>query len=141
MRAGLVVVFLMCLEQMTKVSLAKHNDMVKAIPPDGSDEPLRASVLPWRPHCDRPIANAHRSHPAENGLAIGAITVANDVARRPLPPVCLGQLAGNPFRRRMRRDAHPQKLATSVLQDQQSYTSRTEIVGTRNRSIEAMPSA
>ena len=34
MGARLVVVFLICVEQMTKVPLAKHNDMVKAIPPD-----------------------------------------------------------------------------------------------------------
>jgi hypothetical protein len=31
---------------MAKVLLAKHNDMVKAIPPDRSDKPLRTSVLP-----------------------------------------------------------------------------------------------
>ena len=105
---------------MTKVPLAKHNDMVKAIPPDGSNEPFSTSVLPWRPHCNRPIPNTHRSQPTENGMAIDAITIANEVARRSLPPVCLGQLAGNPFRCRMRRDAHPQKLATTMLQDQQS---------------------
>jgi len=51
MRASLVVVFLIRFEQMTKVPLAKHNDMVKAIPPDGSDQPFRTSVLPWRPLC------------------------------------------------------------------------------------------
>ena len=141
MGAHLVVVLLICVEQMTKVPLAKHDDMVKAIPPDGSNEPFSTSVLPWRPHCNRPIPNTHRSQPTENGMAIDAITVANDVARRPLPPVCLGQLAGNPFRCRMRRDTHPQKLATTMLQDQQSYNSRKEIVGTRNRSIDAMPSA
>src|SRR5215467_11655993 len=107
MRAGLVVVFLICFEQMTEVQLAKHNDMVETIPPDRSDEPLRTSVLPWRPRCGRPITDTHRSQPAENGSAVDAITVADDVARRPLPPVCFGQLAGNPFRGRMRRDAHP----------------------------------
>src|SRR5262249_6336975 len=120
MRAGIVVISLIRLEQVTKVPLAKHNDMVKAIPPDRSDEPLRTPVLPWRPNCNRPITDTHRSQPAENGSAIDPITVANDVARRPLPSVCLGQLAGNPFRGRMRRDAYPQKCATSVLQDQQS---------------------
>src|SRR5712691_5406601 len=100
MRAGLIVIPLIRLEQMTKVPLAKHNDMVKAIPPDRSNEPLCTSVLPWRPHCNRPITDTHSSQPAENGLAIDAITVADDVAWRPLPPVCLGQLAGNPFRGR-----------------------------------------
>src|SRR5262245_11117575 len=115
MRAGLIVISLIRLEQVTKVPLAKHNDMVEAIPPDRSDEPRRTPVLPWRPHCSRPITDTHRSQPAGNGLAIDAITVANEVARRPLPPVCLGQLAGNPLRGRVRRDAHPQKLATTVL--------------------------
>src|SRR5882757_10461524 len=78
---------------MTKVLLAKYNDMVKAIPADRSDEPLRTSVLPWRSWCDRPISNAHRSKPSGKDTAIDAIPVANDISRRLLPPVCLGQLA------------------------------------------------
>src|SRR5215468_1283886 len=101
MRASLVVVFSICLEQLMKVPLAKHNNMIKAIPPDRSDQSLLTSVLPRRPRCNRRITDTHRSQPAENDLAIHVITVTNDVARRPLPPVCLGQLAGNPFRGRM----------------------------------------
>jgi hypothetical protein len=27
--------------------LAKHNHMIKAIPPDRSDQPLRTFILPW----------------------------------------------------------------------------------------------
>jgi hypothetical protein len=127
---------------MAKAPLAQHHDMVEAIPPDRSDEPLRTTVLPRRPWRDRLIPYAHRSQPAQNSIAVDAITVANDVARCPLPPVRLGQLAGNPFRGRMRRDSHPQKLATTVLQDQQSVEQpKEEIVGTRKRSIDAMPSA
>jgi hypothetical protein len=49
---------------MAKMLLAKHKDMVKAIPPDRSDKPLRASVLPWRSRRNGPIPNAHRSKPA-----------------------------------------------------------------------------
>src|SRR5216684_1628089 len=45
--AGLVAVFLIRFEQMTKVLIAKHDDMVKTIPPDRSDEPLCTSILPW----------------------------------------------------------------------------------------------
>ena len=100
--------------------LAKHNDMVKAIPPDRSDKPLRTSVLPWRSRRNRPIPNAHRSKTAEKDIAIDAISVANDISRRLLPPVCLCQLPGNPFGARMRGYTQPQKLATTVLQDQQS---------------------
>ena len=53
-------------------------------------------------------------------MAIGAIPVADDTLRSPLPPVCLSQLMGNPFRAWMRRYTQPQKLATGVLQDQES---------------------
>jgi len=52
---------------MTKVPLAKHNDMVKVIPPDRSDEPLRIPVLPWWSRCNRLITDTHRSQPTENG--------------------------------------------------------------------------
>src|SRR5262245_36819799 len=114
MRAGLIVIASIRPEQVTKVPLAKHNNMVKTIPPDLSHEPPRTSVLTRRPHCNPPITDPRRSQPAEKGLAVGAITVTNTVARRPLPPVCLGQLPGNPFRRRARRDAYPQKLATTA---------------------------
>ena len=63
-----------------------------------------------RPCCNRPIANTHRSQPAENGVAIDANTVANDVVPRALPSVDLGQLAQNPFRDRMRCDARDDML-------------------------------
>jgi len=58
MRANLIIVVLIGLEQMTKMLLAEHDDMVKAVPPDRTDEPLRVSVLPWRARRDRSVSNA-----------------------------------------------------------------------------------
>src|SRR5712691_9541298 len=103
---------------MAKVPLAKHNDMIKAIPPDRSDKPLRTSILPRRPWCDRPIPYAHRSETAEKDIAIDAIPVANNISRHLLPPVCLGQLTGNPFGAWMLAHTQPHKLPAAVLQDQ-----------------------
>src|SRR4030081_2130534 len=102
---------------MAKVLLAKHNDMVEAIPPDRSDKPLRTSVLPGRSWCDRPIPYAHRSETAQKDIAIDAIPVANNISRRLLPPVCLGQLTGNPFGARMRGQPQPQELSAPFSQD------------------------
>ena len=99
---------------MAKVLLSKHNDMVKAIPPDRSDEPLRTSVLPRRSWRDRSIPYAHCSETAEKDIAIDAIPVANNISRRLLPPVCLGQLPGNPFGARMRGHTQPQELTAAV---------------------------
>jgi hypothetical protein len=53
-------------------------------------------------------------------MAIDAITIENDISRWLLPPVCLGQLAGNPFRARMRRHTQPKKLTTTMSQDQEA---------------------
>jgi hypothetical protein len=105
---------------MAKVLLAKHNDMVKAIPPDRSDKPLRTSVLPRRSWRDRPIPYAHCSETAKKDIAVHAIPVANNISRRLLPPVCLGQLPGNPFGARVSGDTQPQELTTAVLQNQES---------------------
>jgi hypothetical protein len=48
-RTSLVVIFLVGIEQMAQMPFAEHNNMVKTIPSDRTDQPLRISVLPWRP--------------------------------------------------------------------------------------------
>jgi hypothetical protein len=35
---------------MAEMSFAEHNNMVKTIPSDRTDEPLRISILPWLGH-------------------------------------------------------------------------------------------
>jgi hypothetical protein len=102
---------------MAKVPVAEHNNMVKAIPPDRADKSLRISVLPWRVWCNRPIPYAHRSKAADEGIAIDAIPIANDILRRRLPAVCLGELARNPLGARMRGHIQPQDLTAAMLQN------------------------
>jgi len=99
---------------------AEHHDMIKAVPSDRTDEPLCTSVLPWRPWRNRPIAYSQGSKTPDENLAIDAIPIANDVSRRVLPAICLGELAGNPFSVRMRGHIQPQKLAAAMVQDQKS---------------------
>jgi hypothetical protein len=64
------------------MSVTEHNNMVKAVPPVRADEPLRISVLPWRPWCNGPIPNAHCSNAAGEDFAVDAIPIANDVSVR-----------------------------------------------------------
>ena len=35
------------IQQLAQVLLAEHHDMIKALPSDRADEPLRMSILPW----------------------------------------------------------------------------------------------
>jgi hypothetical protein len=47
MRPYLVVIFHVRQQYMTEVSLAEHNNVVKAFPSDRADQPFGISVLPW----------------------------------------------------------------------------------------------
>jgi hypothetical protein len=51
------------------VLLAEHHDMVKALPSDRADEPLRMSILPWGSRCDRLIPDAHRTKTPDEKIA------------------------------------------------------------------------
>jgi hypothetical protein len=44
---------------MTKMPLAEHNNMVKALPSDRADKSFNKSVLPWGARRRRSIANTH----------------------------------------------------------------------------------
>ena len=46
-RPSLVVIFLVRIEQMAQMPFAEHDNMVKTIPSDRTDQPLRIPVLPW----------------------------------------------------------------------------------------------
>ena len=46
-------------EDLTQVGLSEHDQVVDALPPDGSDQPFRKTVLPGRAGRDRLVANAH----------------------------------------------------------------------------------
>jgi hypothetical protein len=57
-----------------------------------------------------------------SAMAMGSapIPIANDILRRLLPAVCLGELTRNPLAARMRGHAQPQNLTAGMPQDQKS---------------------
>ena len=101
--------------------LAEDNDMVKAIPSDRTDEPLRMSVLPWRSWCDRPVPNAHRANATDKDIAIDTIPIANDILRPLLPAVCLGEADAQSIGRSDARSRPATEWLTAGMpQDQKS---------------------
>src|SRR5262249_25166105 len=105
---------------MAEMPFAEYDNMVKTIPSDRTNQPLRISVLPWRPWRDRPIPYAHCSKPLDDHIVIDAIPITNDISWRLLPAVGFGQLTRNPMGARACGNAQPQKLAAGMLQDQKS---------------------
>jgi hypothetical protein len=59
---------------MTEMLLAEDNDVIKAIPPDRTDEPLRAAVLPWRPRRQRYKFHARGAHDLHLALLAKRLT-------------------------------------------------------------------
>ena len=78
---------------MAKMLFADHHDMIEAVPADRTNDPLRISILPWRPRRDRSIPYPHRGEAPDEGLAVSAISIANDIPRRFSPAAGFGQLA------------------------------------------------
>jgi hypothetical protein len=105
---------------MAQMAFPEHNNMVKTIPSDRTDESLGIPVLPWRPRRNRSVPDTHCSKPLDDDIAIEAIPIANDILRRLLPAVRFGQLTGNPMGAWTCGHAQPQKLAPGMLQDQKS---------------------
>jgi hypothetical protein len=74
------------MKHMTQMPLAKYDDMIKAVPPDRTDDPFRASCLPRRARRDRPSANAHRRNAPSEDLAVRRIPVANKICGASFQP-------------------------------------------------------
>src|ERR1700732_3247894 len=137
MRPYLVVITHVRQQDVTEVSLAEHDNVVKAFPSGRTDQPFGICVLPRGTRRCWPVANAYRSESADKDLTIGPVPVTNEIARSLFPPACLRDLICDPFCGWMRCDAKPQNMSPTVPHDQ---SRRNEIVGTTNRSIAAMPS-
>jgi hypothetical protein len=134
MRAHLVTVFHVRQQNMTKMPLAEHDNVVKTLPSDRTDQPFGISV--WGTRRRRLIANTHRSKSSDENFTIRSIAIAVQIVGKLLPSAGFRYLVCDPFRSRMRGDSEPNDLSSAMPRDQQTI----EQTGTTNRSIAAMPS-
>src|SRR6202171_3473825 len=119
MRASRVIVARVRSQQMAKMPLAEHDNVVKTFPPDRCARPFTIPVLPRRSRRGGPIPNAHRPKAADEDVTVDGVAVTDDVSRRHFPAIGLGELARNPLGRWVRGHSQPQDLAAIVMQYQQ----------------------
>jgi hypothetical protein len=98
---------------------AQDHDMIQAFSPDRADEPFDVSVLPGRAGRSWSIADAHGSHPAGDGGAVGTIIVANDVSRCLIPGKSLSDLPGDPLGGWVGGDVGPDQTASLKVDNRQ----------------------
>src|SRR6202049_857147 len=92
-RAGRVIIARVRSQQMAKMPLAEHDNVVKTLPPDRTDRPFAISVLPRRSRGGWPIPNAYSSKSSDEDVAVDGVAVTNDVSQRYFPTIGLGELA------------------------------------------------
>jgi hypothetical protein len=92
-------------------NLAEDNDVVKALAPDRSDQPLGKAILPGRGWCSWFVPNTRGSQSAGDDGAIDPIAIADHVIRSTVPRKSLGDLACDPLRRRVGCDVDPDEIS------------------------------
>ena len=60
----------------TQVLLVEHDHVVKALSPDGADQPFHVGRLPGRSRCDRHLVDTHPAHPSTEVSAVDAVSIA-----------------------------------------------------------------
>jgi hypothetical protein len=77
-----VIVGRVRLQQMAKMPLAEHDNVVETFPADRTDRPFTIPVLPRRSRRRWPIPNAHRPKAADEDVSVDGVAVTDDVSRR-----------------------------------------------------------
>src|SRR5262249_32670590 len=115
-----IVILQVALEDVVKVLLARHHDMIQAFSANRADQTLRISVLPRGPCRSGMTANAKQTTASNEYIAVTRTPTADQIAGD-LPPATGGrQLIGDPLRRWVSGDAEPQDLSPAMADHQQS---------------------
>ena len=93
------------LEDPAHMVLARDHDVIEAFPADRADQSLRMPVLPRGPPGRRVIAYAHGCKTLRDRLAVASVPAPDHVVWYFIPWERIGDLTGDPVRRRMRRYA------------------------------------
>src|ERR1700687_1961131 len=91
--------------------LAEDNDVVQALAPDRSDQPLGKAILPGRGWSNWLISDTHGAKSACDNRAVDPIAVPDHIARSPIPRKSLDDLTYNPLRCRLGCDIDPDQIS------------------------------
>jgi len=114
--------------------LAQDDEMVQALAPDRPDQPFGKAILPRRSRCNRLVPDAHGANSAHDDGAVDLIPIPNEVLRRLIPGECLGQLACDPFSRRVCCDVDPDQVS-AVQPNNDEGIEQIEANGRNNEQV------
>src|SRR6516162_3092527 len=134
MRSDVIVIAGIGSQNPAQMPLAPDDDMIHTLAPDWSDQPFGKTVLPRRCWCDGFIAYAHSANSARGNVTIDAILIPDEVAWCLIPGKRLGQLACNPFSRRICCNVDPDELPP-IQPDDDENVEQVEANGRDNEQI------
>src|ERR1700720_2920412 len=111
MRSDAIIIVGVGFQEPTQMRLAEDNDVVQALAPDRSDQPLGKAILPGRGWCNWLISDAHGAKSACDNGAVDPIAVPDHVTRSLSPREGLSYLTCNPLRCRAGCDVDPDEIS------------------------------
>jgi hypothetical protein len=97
-------------------ALVPHDDVVKALAPQGADHAFHERILPRRTGRRRHVFDAHRQRSVSKVQSVERVAIPYDESRRGVPRPRLAELLRGPRRRRVRRDVHVDDAPSVVRQ-------------------------
>jgi hypothetical protein len=79
-------------EHAAQVAFTDDNDMVQTLAAERANQSFGYTILPRGTRTDRPVTNSYRLHPIGEDVSVGAVIVADQIARRRNPGKCLRDL-------------------------------------------------
>ncbi len=97
MRARSVVVANVAAQNSSQMDLVEDHGVVKAFPPDGTDDAFDIRILPWRTWCTENLLDAERLDAAPEVSAVDAVAITDQIPRCCIPWERFDELSSGPF--------------------------------------------
>src|SRR5215471_5590805 len=114
----------------------KHNHMIEALPPNGTNHSLDVGSLPRGARRGQHFMDAHVSHLSSELIPEDSIAVAEEIAREMLEGKCLPQLLSRPLGGGVGGHIEVKNATTVMGQHQKHVRTWKRMVGTVKKSIE-----
>src|SRR6266851_1701158 len=97
MRARALVIMKIAVQSPPQRSLVPYDDVIQALPANGSDQPLHIRILPWRSRRDNHFFYAHPVGGYDDVLSEDRIPIADQIQRCFVPWKRLSNLLCGPL--------------------------------------------
>jgi hypothetical protein len=117
------------------MSLAQHDHVVEALPPDRPDDPFAVAILPGRPGGGDDLFNAQDLQSIDDFRTVGAIPIPGQIPRGGIEGKRLDQLQPCPLRSGVSSDVEVNDSSSVEGQDQ-DHLKRPEGCGRHSEEVD-----